>query len=462
MTEQRTDDRERGAASTEHVGIVAVVVTIVLVLVAVGAPPVGGAIAARLCAAFGATCGSTVASSTGSAPEDYVPPEACVAEGDGGSLRGSVAAGVQVEGGVTWFVEALGDGRYRLTRSDDEVVGAEVGAGFDVSLMANNERYGVALTAGVNALRAMEEGDVFYVDSEDEADAMVSAALADAAKDALIGEGGLDRTIVDWITQASDREQVVPDETYVSSGTRISAFANGTLSHLVSGDAGAKVEVGVYEGTRTRTDDSTTDYFSASSKGAANAAFGGFGNADGELREDSVYGMDSADASYDGSIKVEVDRDDDGVPTAMRLKLIGSAQGQVVGDDEISVDPTYEETTWQVPLDTTEHREAAARVALGLGLEINDVTNQLGPLDVLSPLDYGASWSDYQAAARQDGHAWNQTYELGSVTNGANVDAKAIAKAGFAGSYTGTTRRALEYTYWDGSGYVTRAGCIGG
>lgn len=458
MTEQRTDDRERGAASTEHVGIVAVVVTIVLVLVAVGAPPVGGAIAARLCAAFGATCGSTVASSTGRAPEDYVPPQACVAQGDGGQVRGSAAAVVQVDGGVTWFIEALDDGRYRMTRSSETGVGLEVGIGFDASVTSGDDRYGVGLGAGVSGMKASEQGDVFYVDSRSEAEELLSATVADSVKDTLVGEDGWRRSVVDWMTRASDREQVEPDETFTRDGNKVQAGANGTFTHLVAVDLGAQVDAGVYEGERTKKDGSTTEFYQASSKGTANAAFGGFGDADGQQRETEVYGMDNSKASYDGSVAVEVDRDKDGNPTSMRLRLTGSAYSDTVGEGALD-DPSYGEQTWQVPLETAQQRQIAGRVAAGLGLGIDGVTTELSAFD-LGPLNYGKSWGDFQDAARRDGYAWNQEYVLSSVEQSGMLDAKYVLEAALAGGYTATGRRGVSYEYWDGDEYVSRPGCI--
>ncbi len=458
MTEQRTDDRERGAASTEHVGIVAVVVTMVLVLVAVGATPVGGAIAARLCEALGATCGSTAVSAGGRAPEDYVPPEACVAQGDGGQVRGSVAAAVQVDGGVTWFIEALGDGGYRMTRSSESGVGLEVGIGFDASITSGDDRYGAGLGAGASATKVSEQGDVFYVGSQSEAEELLSATVADTVKDTLVGEDGWRRSVVDWMTQASDAEKVEPDETFTRDGSKVEASLNGTFANVIAVDLGAKVDAGLYEGERTKKDGSMTEFYQASSKGAANAAFGGFGDVDGQQRDDEIYGMDNAKASYDGTVAIEVDRDKNGNPTSMRLRLTGSVYADAVGEGALE-DPSYDERTWQLPLETVEQRQIAGRVAAGLGLGIDGVTTELSAIDP-GPLNYGQSWSDFQDAAMRDGYAWSQNYLLSSVEQSGMLDAKYVLEAALAAGYTATARRGVAYEYWDGDEYVSRPGCI--
>ncbi|WP_164545107.1 hypothetical protein [Antribacter gilvus] len=363
-----------------------------------------------------------------------------------------------MDGGVTWFIEALGDGGYRMTRSSESGVGLEVGIGFDASITSGDDRYGAGLGAGASATKVSEQGDVFYVGSQSEAEELLSATVADTVKDTLVGEDGWRRSVVDWMTQASDAEKVEPDETFTRDGSKVEASLNGTFANVIAVDLGAKVDAGLYEGERTKKDGSMTEFYQASSKGAANAAFGGFGDVDGQQRDDEIYGMDNAKASYDGTVAIEVDRDKNGNPTSMRLRLTGSVYADAVGEGALE-DPSYDERTWQLPLETVEQRQIAGRVAAGLGLGIDGVTTELSAIDP-GPLNYGQSWSDFQDAAMRDGYAWSQNYLLSSVEQSGMLDAKYVLEAALAAGYTATARRGVAYEYWDGDEYVSRPGCI--
>ena len=138
---------DAGAGTVEYVGIVTASALLVVALLAGFTRfSLGDRVTEALCeltnlGGGGGACTSEPARSA----QDYVPPPPCVVSGKGGAWQGSVAVGVQVEGGKTWFVESLGDDRYRLTRTGSVGAGVEGGLGFDASAVVNDNRYGAAL-----------------------------------------------------------------------------------------------------------------------------------------------------------------------------------------------------------------------------------------------------------------------------------------------------------------------------
>lgn len=448
----RLRGREAGESTIEHFGTVVVVTLVVVALVvAMVAFGLGDRVAATLCQILpGTSCEGPAAVRSA---EDRIPPQPCVVHANGGAVRGSVAAAVQVDGGYTWYIEELGDGRRRLTRTTEEGVGVPIGAGFDVSAVVNDKRYGLALTAGASASLAMRAGDVFYTDSDDEASALLAATVTDDVKDSTIGDDWFGRDVVDWITGASSDEQVEPDSTFVKAGVDLNGSAGATLLTMdASGDAAASA----YLGQTQYKDGRVTELFTASGEASVQAG--------GLLGDRGVTDDVLAKASLGGSIIVEVDRDKDGNPTAMRLVTLGSLHADVEAWDGESwgnekVNPTYTESTWQVPLESANDRAIAGRVAAGLGLAVSGVTDTLSPVD-FGALDYGGSWTQFQELAQADGFAWRQEYTVDDTTQGGSFDAAWLLKVGLSAEYTGTERRATSYSFWDGNTFAGRAGCV--
>ncbi len=442
-----------GAGTLEYIGIVAAAALLVVALVlGLTRFSLGDKVAAALCElTSGLGQGGECTSGPARAAEDYVPPPPCVVSGNGGAWQGSAAFGVQLEGGNTWFVESLGDGRYRLTRTGSLGAGIEGGLGFDASAVVNDNRYGVAIGIGGSVTDQLKFGDVYYASSDDEAWDILHAATSDDVKDGMVGDDWFGRDFADWVTGASDLEQLDAESTFVKVGVSASGEAFATL---IDWDASGVVEAGTYEGQTQYSDGRTTDVFTASSSGVTRAS--------GTVGEEWTE-FASAVASYGGAVTIEVDRDADGVATAMRLVTLGSAYADTSSTNNGANDPLdyvdYSQTTWQVPLGTTDQRVTAAKLALGLGIEVPGVTQEVGPLD-FSTLDYGQTWSDFQETAKSDGYTWVQDYAIDASTNGGNLDVEALIKVGLSGDYTSTTRHATGYSYWDGAGFVERAGCL--
>lgn len=110
---------DRGAASAEYVGAILVVVALVASVI-IGATPIGGTIAEKLCEAFGgSSCGSV------SAGQDHEPEGPCTVSTDDTNLSGKVSiAFVDIGDEGTLSVEKMSDGTYRVTVGGD--LGAQV------------------------------------------------------------------------------------------------------------------------------------------------------------------------------------------------------------------------------------------------------------------------------------------------------------------------------------------------
>lgn len=117
--------RDEGAGSVEYLGATMFVVVIVMSLLMI-ATPLGNQIAAKLCSAFGTTCGSD----TAGPPVTDGPPEGpCTVQQDGTHLEAGVSVSfISLGSSGDMSVEQLSDGTYRVT------VGGELGA--DASLSA--------------------------------------------------------------------------------------------------------------------------------------------------------------------------------------------------------------------------------------------------------------------------------------------------------------------------------------
>lgn len=451
---------ERGAGTLEYVGVTVVAAILILALiVSFNAFGYRDRLSQALCEvsnAFDGGTGNCGPTGTGRSEADYVPPESCVVESDGKGGRGSIAAAAFVEGGYSWTIEQLGDGQFRLTRNADLGGGAAVGIGANVTGTGDGQNYGIAAKAEASARLSAAGSDVYFAATREEAEQILSASNADTAKDAIVDDDWFLRDWVNSWTNASELEDREPESTFVGVDGEISAEAQATL---VTADAEADVNGATLQGTWEHSDGTTTDVMTLGSEGSAAARVLGQDQETGEWEEGY------AEAGYEGQVTLEIDRDDDGNPVAMRAVRLGmghadaSASNAYASEDDQRETPTYTETTWQIPLETTEQRTAAGKLLLGVGAHVDGVTDEIDPWDV-STLNYGKTWSDIEDLAKRDGFAWTQEYELDETTHGGVFDAQFLAKVGASGEYTEMQRRATHYTYWNGDEYVERSGCI--
>ncbi|UZN02149.1 hypothetical protein [Cellulomonas sp. S1-8] len=455
-----TLQRDEGAGTVEYIGILtigALLVTAVLVaLPALDPAARARTLACQIADAFSGGDGGGCASSGERGPEDFIPPEQCVYIADGAGWQGSIAVGVQVDGGGTWLIEELGDETFRLTRGSEAGVGAEVGVGFDVSWQDGERQYGLGASAGAAGTLVGSDAEVFLAQDRDEVDRILAAQSTDDVKSGLLGDDSIARNLWDDLFGSAPEEHLEPVETIHAAGLEVNASAGALL-----GVAPAEAEVtgGIYVGWVERADGTRTDSWSAASDGTAMAAF-----PTGTDRYDpaSMDDYQVATASYAGSASFEVDRDADGNPVAIRTVTVGMGHADTaeISGDDLTL-PTYTETRVQMPLETAADRELAARIADGLGIHvagINDDTLGFGSPDTLFGL--GDSFASMAEEAKQRGHYWVQEYtQETTVDRGGNVDAKWVLEAGLSGSYYETARVGTGYEYWNGQDFVSRSGC---
>ncbi|MEK8227343.1 hypothetical protein NKG05_16490 [Oerskovia sp. M15] len=277
---------------------------------------------------------------------------------------------------MTAWVEELGDGRFRVTKTDSANVGIE---GLRVRRLGHRGRQPLwpRRHRGANVTAAMRSGDVYYANDAGELEDILWAETDDTIKDSVVGDDWFGRDIADWVTERFTGDLAEPDSVFVRAGVNAMGNAGATL---ITGDASAEVEAGIYEGSTVYHDGRSTDSYTASSSGSAQAS--------ALLGEGGVTDDVSAVASFSGDVTVEIDRDADGNPTAMRIVTTGSGHADVSAWENEKEDPTYTQSTWQVPFDSTENRQIAGRVLWGLGISSVGVTDTLDTFD-LSGIDYG-------------------------------------------------------------------------
>lgn len=452
---------DRGSGTVENVGILTVC-ALLLVAVLLAFPVLDPESRARQLAcvianAFtggGETCGTP--SPGERSPEDYVPPEQCVYQADGAGWQGSVAVGVQVDGGGSWLIEELGDESFRLTRMADGGVGAEVGAGFDVSWRDGYERWGLAANIGGTVIATGSEAEVYVARDRAEAERILGAKGTADVKSGVVGEDNVVRDLVDRLFSPSDEELLEPVERVYASGIEARASA-GALVAVAPAEAG--VVGGQYDGWVERADGTRTDVWNVASDGGAMAAYPTAQDRyDPELRDNYTVGM----SAYSGSAAFEVDRDADGEPVAIRYvttSMTVADNAEITGEELEK--PEYTETRVQMPIESAADRALAARIADGLGIwveGINDGSRGLSTPDKTFGL--GTSFERMREQAKARGHYWIQDYtQVTTVDRGGTVDAKLLFEAGLSGGYYETERVGTGYRYWNGQHFVSRSGC---
>jgi hypothetical protein len=353
---------------------------------------------------------------------------------------------VILSNGETWLIETLGDGKSRLTRSTSEGVGIGVGAGFDVSVKVDGSKYGVALTASAEAMFKALQGDVFYADNPGQAEDILNGQRTDDTKDEWLGDSGPVRWLGDKVGGKSEFEDADPDETFSEGGLDLSGYAGGTALYETAEMEAAEE---AFLGTRTKTDGTSTDYFraKASVMGGVNAWTG-----DGTFEAAAQGSMESM---------VEIERDKDGNPVAMRMTstMMGDAQA---GDKSDADDQAYTSRTVEIPLTSEADRDLASRTLWAAGIPLMPGLNE----GITDSDAIGAPWQidqisqDLGRVADERGYIYEQEYSSDTTTdNGFTFDAKAIAELGLSASDTKTETQMTDYKFWDGLSMAARDGC---
>lgn len=446
---------DAGSASLEATGMWGVgslLAAALALVVLAGAPGIGDAVRRAICVIVTlgqGDCGGTTTSSA-----EHAPTRPCIldAEGHESMIEGTfvfVSAGT----GEHWQVEKLSDGRYRVTRGTQSSVGATAGVGLVVQGVWDDKQYGVAAAAGVDGKVTFKGGEVYYAADSDSVSDLLTQHAADVAKDNTVGGGGPVRWAVDGIEDlfGGDTQLPTPQERYVEGGLTLSGDAQATWLA-----AGGKAAVAVTEvlGVRVGRDGTTTEYLSSS--------------VSGEVAAGTWAGADDGSSEYallkaQGSVQtvVELERNAEGVVTAVRTRLVTSHQtGATVtngGDVRGPASEGYTERVTELPLRGDADRDLAMRYLTSLGVQ--KVAGLAGPLGAaVSPLAaYDAI--RFTEAAKARGTMTEQSFDASSGSYSAEVSGELIGKLGGSGQVTTVDRESLGGRYFDGQAWRAWSAC---
>ena len=311
---------DRGSATLESTGmwaLAALVAVAVAVALLSNTPALGDTVRRAICLVT--TLGQGSCDPVHTSAAEHRPPDPCVVQSQGHDTSAEVSFVVTLSSGEKWQVDQLSDGTYRVTRGDSTGVGADVGVGFDVSATVDDTDYGGTLKASAGGTVTFASGEVYLARTQDEVNALLVAHAQDVAEDDVVGGSGPARWLIDKAEGAIgiDHPLPTPDSRFVEGGIALTADAQATLV-TASADAGAGV-TGVL-GYQIKHDGSTTEYF----KGTLDAH--GQASILGGEEHGSGYQLVKAKAEGQVASTIEIDRDSDGVVTAVRLRSVLSGE----------------------------------------------------------------------------------------------------------------------------------------
>jgi len=232
---------ERGLATSEYAGILAIVAVIFLGIFALGLEgKVGSTVETALCQIFGGECGDTPTAQT---------PEKCLTGQSTTTANANVfIAFVQVDKDSILIREDFSDGSSKFTIVDNTEAAGELFAG----AKAKAGKYGVNWSAEAMAGVGLAGGKVFEFDNPDDADKFQEAVQAAGGFDGILRDlasyddeiplvgwdnplGGINDSVLDLVGIDDNGDLPEPTETYVEG----KAFLNGS--------AGAGAGLGVLD-----------------------------------------------------------------------------------------------------------------------------------------------------------------------------------------------------------------------
>lgn len=463
--------RERGATSLEYAGFVAVaalVVGAVVLGIVGGSMPLARGVTSAICKLF--TLGQGSCEVPGSA-DGRMPTEPCVVSADGRESTVKAGIAVMVGGGESWYVESLSDGTYRVTRGTGGSVGVEGGAGFSLTGTWADETYGLEAGAWASADGVFNEGEVYLLPTQEAVDELMSAHMADVAKDVAVGDESIGVPVLGWdvpnpvrwaTDQVTDLAGVPslpgPSETYYEGGVSAEASASATI---IGANAQAGVGVQGMLGVRQGTDGTTTTYYAATLSGGVSTGVRG-----GDGLGNSVYATAAASGELEGVI--EIDRDKDGNVTAVVVKY--AAEGTAYAGEDPSDDGTRWEHTMALPVATAADRQVASAFldAMNMGPvpglpafvpNPTVVPNPMDPTVVVQAAEVAVASVDFGRAVAQSGYQSRQTFTANEDEYGGNFDAAWIAKIGVGANVTMSSLVSDRAEYFNGDAWVPWEGC---
>ncbi|HWC22374.1 MAG TPA: hypothetical protein VG502_08765 [Flexivirga sp.] len=445
---------DRGQATLETTGMLALAALLVLALVAsmtTGAPALASQARAAICKVVTLGQGSCEASSPQAI--SHQPKDPCVLNSQSADAKVSVSFVVTGSEGQKLKVDRMSDGTYRITNATSSGASVGVGVGFDVTGTWDNDKYGASAKANAHVGLEFTEGKVYTARSREELESVMKGLMQSNVEDHLIGHGPV-RWLSDKAMDLTGLGYKVPPPTseFVEGGIEGGAGANVTA---VADGAAAKISVAEGLGYQKNSDGSTVAYYQAEVKGSAQAQM--------------LYGEGApqqAKAAADGKAKLltQVSRDKNGKITGVTVKTVLAGTANATGDGYAGGAPDaqgYQENTITLPIKNAQDAAVANNFLLSQGLA-------LGGSMIYPPAAAAGAAASVPAtlafadAARDHGYVTRQNFDQDNHSYGADFDAKLLAEVGGSVQVNTNGLTATGGQYWDGTKFANWPGCGGG
>ncbi|WP_427384239.1 hypothetical protein [Janibacter sp. G56] len=368
---------------------------------------------------------------------------------------------VTLENGRKVQVEALSDGSYRVTASEGEGVGAEVGVGGGIKLTVNDNSYGGSASANAGVGLRIDDGEVWNVKDAGELKSLLSGLAGDQVKDGLVGGSGPVRWVTDKVDSALGITTPVPeaDENFTQGGFSVNASAEATGVEDAASAGGTASEA---LGVRTGADGSKTYYVQTTVEGEAGLR---------KLNIDPA-GIRNEGGKVEGKMSVitAVTYDSEGNMTQVETTTSGAGSSAGYANAAFGGDVDADLANGQgsafvyrstLPTDTDANRDVANAYLLSVGVQhVGTWTNPA--------ISAAASVATYQptmnffAAARDRGTMTQQTYDFNANTPFAlDAAGKVVIEVGVSGEVKTESMDITSATYWDGTRMAPWTGCTG-
>jgi hypothetical protein len=459
--DRRGPDGEAGAATVETTGVVIIAALLVLTVLVAAVPQarnLGATYSYWVCQVV--TFGQGGCTPPPTSPESHEPTEPCVLTQDGMERNQEISVVVvTASDGRRIEIQQLSNGEYRITVSDSNGAGAEVGVGGGLTVTVNDNTVGGSATADAGASLDIRTGDVYYTD-DDGLQNLMNALLEDQVKDAVVGENGPVRWLTDGVGNLVGVGNDLPeaDEVYAEGGFSLNASAEATG---LTQSGNASVSVAQLLGTRTNRDGTVTVYLQSSVEGEAGLQELGF-DTEGE------FGYQGASLEGSAEVVTAVTFDPQGNMTQVSATATtaGSSSGIAAamfgGDVDTSMsNSTSGLTIYQSTLNTDNDadRDIAGAYLLtqgvaSLGGWVNPVIGAAGTVASIEP-----TLNFFEAAAHH-GTVTQQTYDTDSNTVfGIDATGKLGIELGVSANVSTDSMVSTDAQYWDGTQWVEWEDC---
>lgn len=459
LRRRHTLDDDRGAGSAEYLGVILLVIAVVGSLL-LSATPIGQTIAAKLCAAFDASCGGT-ADGDGSGKPKAEPADPCTISTDSSTAKAGIEiAFVDLGAGGTLVVEKLSDGTWNVTRINSGKLGVKadlVAAKGKVTI--GGTEFGIGGEISAAAALAGEGGSTYSFKDPASRDEFVSWAQREWGREALRSTGpvGWGAAMVGgWFDRYSPP---APTTTYFQAGIEGNLSAQGSLGiGFAEAAIGASLDSSNVLGM-SRDDKGSSTVYSKVDIAAALEGKIGIGLSSGPEDDADSFGTDIGGtlATNLGST-LGLTFDSSGALAGVELAMSagpGAANilGEALGGVEVAAGDSLDATA-TIPVTDANRAEILALVA-GVGITSATTHGGTQTASVLGLIEY---------AKGRGGDLTSQTVSTGATTGiGAEGKLKAATIGiGLNGEYSGVSTSSASAQYWDGTSWQEWTACTGG